>query len=99
MPRGGVPFEPSVSAGTMASVIEMLDDPEFPFVGVSEALVPEGSMKSTALRPTTLRLGALDVEGRVLGPVVPVAFLSPPIVNRTAALLAAERGNDYRPAI
>jgi hypothetical protein len=29
---------------------------------------------------------------------VPVAFLNPPIINRTAALLAAENGAGYRPA-
>jgi hypothetical protein len=36
--------------------------------------------------------------GRGLGPVVPVAFLDPPIIHRTAALLAADRGELHAPA-
>ncbi|WP_174296753.1 saccharopine dehydrogenase NADP-binding domain-containing protein [Sphingomonas bacterium] len=98
VPEGGVPFKQSVSAGTMASVIAMLDDPDARFVGRTEALLPEGSRGPKALRPAPLRLGAKEVDGRVLGPVVPVAFLNPPIVNRTAALLAEERGEAYQPA-
>ena len=34
----------------------------------------------------------------MLGPVPPVAFLNPPIIHRTAALLAAERSVTYHPA-
>lgn len=99
MPQGGVPFRQSVSAGTMASVIEMLDDPEARLVGRPEALLPKGSLRPNGPRPVALHLGAREVQGRVMGPVVPVAFLNPPIINRTAALLAAERGEDYHPAI
>ena len=97
-PEGGVPFTQAVSAGTMASVIAMLDDPEAGLVGRPEALLPTVSVALGGPRPGPMRFGASEASGRVLGPVVPVAFLNPPIVHRTAALLAQERGATYRPA-
>lgn len=98
MPEGGVPFNQSVSAGTLASIVEMLDDPEAALVGRPDALLPAGAVKPGGPRPAAMRFGVGPVDGRVLGPVVPVAFLNPPIIHRTAALLAAERGASYRPA-
>ena len=98
VPAGGVPFKQSVSAGTMASVIEMLDDPAAGLVGRSEALLPEGALAEGGKAPGAMRFGAGSRGKRVLGPVVPVAFLNPPIVHRTAALLARENGEVYRPA-
>ena len=94
-PAGGVPFNQSVSGGTLASIVQMLDDPNARIIGRTGGLLPtlaQGSM------PSPLRLQPGTVTGRVLGPVVPVAFLNPPIINRTAALLAAERGVAYHPA-
>ena len=98
MPEGGVPFRQSVSAGTMASVIEMLDDAEADIVGRADALLPAGAVRRGGPRPRAMRFGAGALDGRVLGPVVPVAFLNPPIIHRTAALLAAENGAAYAPA-
>ena len=99
MPEGGVPFKESVSAGTMASVIEMLDDADAGMVGRSDALLPTGAVMQHGSRPSAMRFGARTIDGRILGPVVPVAFLNPPIVHRTAALLAAENGSAYTPAL
>ncbi len=99
MPAGGVPFKQSVSAGTLASIVEMLDDVEAGLVGRPDALLPPGAVYRGGPRPAAMRFGASEVDGRVMGPVVPVAFLNPPIVHRTAALLAAERGATYRPAV
>ena len=97
-PAGGVPFRQAVSAGTLASIVEMLDDPQAGLVGRPDALLPARAADEGGARPGALRLGLGVHGGRVLGPVVPVAFLNPPIIHRTAALLAAERGAAYRPA-
>ncbi|WP_419827074.1 saccharopine dehydrogenase NADP-binding domain-containing protein [Sphingomonas sp.] len=94
-PEGGVPFRQQVSAGTMASVVAMLDDPDAALVGHADALLPDGTGGGKADR---LRFGASDAQGRVLGPVPPVAFLNPPIIRRTAALLAAGRNAPYSAA-
>ncbi len=99
MPEGGVSFKESVSAGTMASVIEMLDDAEAGMVGRPDALLPTGAGKADTSRPGAMRFGAGTVDGRVMGPVVPVAFLNPPIIHRTAAILAMESGRAYTPAL
>ena len=98
-PEGGVPFKESISAGTMASVVEMLDDAEAGMVGRPDALLPTGAVTTNASRPGAMRFGAGTVNGRVMGPVVPVAFLNPPIIHRTAALLAMESGRAYKPAL
>ena len=95
-PEGGVPFKQQVSAGTLASIVAMLDDPDAALVGHADALLPEGADKTTG--SDRLRFGNGDANGRVLGPVPPVAFLNPPIIHRTAALLAGERGEPYRAA-
>lgn len=94
-PAGGVPFKQAVSGGTLASIVQMLDDPDARLIGRTGGLLPTGAQGST---PSPLRLRPGTITGRVLGPVVPVAFLNPPIINRTAALLAAERGVAYHPA-
>lgn len=99
LPTGGVPFKQSVSAGTLASIVEMLDDGEARLVGRSDALLPAHAVVPREPRPAAMRFGIGDLDGRVLGPVVPIAFLNPPIIHRTAALLAAERGVTYRPAV
>ena len=98
-PEGGVPFKQGVSAGTLASIVAMLDDPEAGLVGQPGALLPKRAAEASGQHPGALRLGASDAGGRVLGPVVPVAFLNPPIIHRTAALLAAERSAAYQPAL
>ncbi len=95
-PDGGVPFKQQVSAGTLASIVAMLDDPDASLVGHADALLPKGAAEGTA--SDRLHFGDDDADGRVLGPVPPVAFLNPPVIRRTAALLAAERSAPYRPA-
>lgn len=99
MPDGGVPFKQSVSAGTLASIVAMLDDDEAGLVGRADALLPARAVQPGGRLPAAMRFGIGDIDGRVLGPVVPVAFLNPPIIHRTAALLAAERGVAYRPSV
>jgi len=92
VPTGGVPLKQSISAGTMASIVEMLKDPDARLVGRPEGLLPRSSALIKERRPEPLNLQTLVQAGRVFGPVVPVAFLNPLIVYRSAAILVAERG-------
>ncbi len=89
-PQGGIPFNQSVSGGTLASIVEILKDPNARLVGRPESLLPLSLPGRIRQRPAPLNLWPLVKDGRVFGPVVPVAFLNPPIVYRTAAILAAE---------
>ncbi len=90
-PEGGVPFKQSVSAGTMASIVEILKAPTAGLVGRSAGLLPISSANERSQQPAPLSLRPQVQQGRMFGPVVPVAFLNPPIVYRTAAILARER--------
>lgn len=99
VPSGGVPLKQSVSAGTLASIVEILADPDSAIVGRTGGLLPQPAPGAALRMPSPLRLRPYTLDGRVLATVAPIAFLNPPIVHRTAALLAAEQGVIYRPAI
>lgn len=91
VPAGGVPLKESISAGTMASIVEMLKDPNSRLVGQTGGLLHRTSALSSVRSPVPLNLRTMVQARRVFGPVVPVAFLNPPIVYRTASILAGER--------
>ncbi|WP_156166657.1 trans-acting enoyl reductase family protein [Pedobacter sp. BMA] len=95
LPEGGVPFNQSVSGGTLASIVAMLKDPGARIIGNASGLLPK---ISKGLLPQKMHLGGKIYEGKVLEPMVPVAFLNPPIIHRTAALLAAEQNEAYASA-
>ena len=95
-PTGKVPMAGAVSAGTLASIVEMLESDRARLVGRTAALLPDEARGQTAPKP--LRLRPFTFEGRLLAPFAPVSFLNAPIVHRTAALRAAEIGVPYRPA-
>lgn len=94
-PDGGLPFSEAVSAGTLSSIVEMLESPDADLIGVTGALLPPEAGRS---QTAGLRLRPFVSRGQVLAPFAPVAFLNAPIVHRSAALLAVEREEIYRPA-
>ena len=97
-PAGGPSQGNSVSAGTLASIVAILDDPGSRIVGDPAGLLPD-SGSSRAVRSTSpLRLRPRIRHRRLLGPFTPVAFLDPPVLHRTAALLAEEHATAHRPA-
>ncbi|MGQ7295943.1 saccharopine dehydrogenase NADP-binding domain-containing protein [Quadrisphaera sp. KR29] len=100
VPRGVRSLADAVSAGTLASVVEVLTDPGAGVVGDPAALLPSDDAAGAAAvrRASPLRVRPHTAAGRLLGPVVPVAFLDPPVLHRTAALLAREAGEPHRPA-
>lgn len=98
-PAGGVPLKQSVSAGTLASIVEILADPDAAIVGQTGGLLPHAQAGDAVSRRHPLRLRPQRFGGRVLASVDPIAFLNPSIVHRTAALLAAEHQVAYQPAI
>ncbi len=77
MPDGGVPLRQSVSSGTLGSILEQLDDPDGRVLGDPAGLLPGSGSRETT-RQATPALAAPLRDGRVLGPTVPVAFLTLP---------------------
>ena len=99
MPEGGVPFNQSVSAGTMASVIEMLDDARGGY-GRARGRAAACRGRATGRSAAPRRCGsAQELWAAVCWvPSCRSLSLNPPIIHRTAALLATENGVEYVPA-
>lgn len=96
-PDGDLPVSQAVSAGTLSSIVQMLESPNAGLIGRSGALLPESVPSAT--EPAGLRLRPFEVDKRLISPFFPVAFLNAPIVHRTGALRALERGVEYKPAL
>lgn len=90
----------SVSAGTLGSIVEIFSDPGARILGDPAGLLPapHGQAARAVRRMSPLRVRPAVRQGRLIGPLVPVAFLNPPALHRTAALLADEQGTHYQPA-
>ncbi|GAA2026491.1 saccharopine dehydrogenase NADP-binding domain-containing protein [Pseudokineococcus marinus] len=97
-PRRRLGLSDAVSGGTLQSLVEVLADEDARAAGDPAALVPDARAARRVRRRSPLALRPRVVHGRVLGPVVPAAFIDPPVLHRTAALLAAERGVPHSPA-
>lgn len=97
-PAGRASLSQSVSGGTLASIVAQLVHQEAYLVGDAAGLLPDTGASTEVRTRSPIRLRPHLHRGRLIAPAVPVAFLNPPIVHRTAALLAAEHGTDHTPA-
>ncbi|WP_299034830.1 saccharopine dehydrogenase NADP-binding domain-containing protein [uncultured Pseudokineococcus sp.] len=97
-PRRRMGLSDAVSGGTLQSIAEVLADDDARAAGDPAALVPDERAARRVRRTSPLSLRPRVVRGRVLGPLVPAGFIDPPVLHRTAALLAAERGVPHSPA-
>lgn len=98
IPEGNGGLGQSVSGGTLASIVAMLSDDGSAAIGDPAAFLPDTSSADSVRTISPLRMRPFTRAGRARGPVVPVAFLDPPMIHRTAALLAAEQGDLHAPA-
>lgn len=88
----------SVSGGTVGSIARQLVDAGANAIRDPASLLPAEGDARAVRRMSPFRFRPHRAHGRVLGPMIPVAFLNPPIVHRTAALLAREAGTAHLPA-
>lgn len=96
---GGAPAPgQSVSGGTLASVVAMIEDRGSRVLGDPAGLLPDSGSARAVRSTSPLRIRPRRQQRRLLGSFTPVAFLDPPVLHRTAALLAEERGAAHRPA-
>lgn len=91
--RGG-----AVSAGTLGSIVEIFSDPDAHIMGDPAGLLARGSAADKVRRASPLRVRPWVRDGRLIGAQIPVAFLNPPLLHRTAALLAEPHGRPHQPA-
>lgn len=94
----------AVSGGTLASLVAVLTERGRLRLSDPALLVPDDGSSPHELhelrelrRRSPLRLAPRAAHGRVLAPLVPAAFINPPVIHRTAALLAQEQGRPHRP--
>lgn len=98
LPAGGVALKDAISGGTMGSLATQLRDRDARLIRDPASLLPPTGDRPAVHARSPLRLLPHIQAGRVMAPAVPVAFLNPPAVHRTAALLAAAAGTAHRPA-
>ena len=81
----------AVSGGTLQSLVEVLAEPGEADLADPALLLPglDASSARALRRASPLRLGPRSRAGTVLSPTVPAAFINPPVIARTAALLSA----------
>lgn len=88
----------ALSGGTLASIVAMIEDDGSAALGDPAAFLPATGSAEAVRKVSPLRMRPRQHAGRYRGPFVPVAFLDPPVLHRTAAVLAHDRGNRHRPA-
>jgi len=85
-------------AATVRSLLAVLRDHDSRRAFDPAALVPDEADAARLRQSSPIPLGVRrNAEGTVLPPLVPYASIGPPVIHRTAALLAAERGTPLEP--
>lgn len=92
-PAGRVRLSDLISGGTLQSVSEMLAVEDSATLRDPAALVPDAAFAAAVRSRSPIELTPwVNGRGAAIAPMQPLAFINPPVIHRTAALLAAERG-------
>lgn len=87
-----------ISGGTLQSMAEALDSKDASQVADPAALIPDPDLAAAVRRRSPIALAPWrNARGDVIAPMTPVAFINPAVIHRSAALLAAERGDTGEP--
>ena len=97
-PSGRVRLEDLMSGGTMQSMAEATGGEGADLVTDPAALVPDPERAEAIRRRSPIELAPrVNARGDAIAPMSPAAFINPAVIQRTAALLAAERGDGAEP--
>lgn len=92
-PAGRIGPQDLISGGTLQSMAEALDGEDASQVADPAALIPDPDLAAAIRRRSPIALSPWrNARGDVVAPMTPVAFINPAVIHRSAALLAAERG-------
>ena len=99
-PPPGMPrFSDSISGGTLQSLVAVMGGEEDPSVAADPAALVTDPVAAAEIR----RVSPISVMprqgpgGTVIAPMAPAAFINPPVIQRTAALMAAQAGRRSEP--
>ena len=91
-PSGRLGLEDLMSGGTMQSMAELLGAQGAEQIPDPAALVPDPARAAAVRRRSPIELAPrVNARGEAIAPMTPAAFINPAVIQRTAALLAAER--------
>ena len=92
-PSARVGLEDLLSGGTMQSTAEAIGAEGAEQVVDPAALVPDPARAAAIRRRSPIELAPrVNARGDAVAPMTPAAFINPAVIQRSAALLAAERG-------
>ena len=98
--RVPMPPRPSdwISGGTFQSIAAAASDDDAAALSDPACLVEDPERAQAIRRCSPISLAPRrDSQGRVIAPMAPAGFINPAVIQRTAALVAAENGGDARP--
>lgn len=87
-PKGSSGLSDAVSGGTLQSIAEVFGDPDDPHLSDPAARVYDDRAAAAVRRTSPVVLRPWVSDGVVVGAMVPVAFINPAVIHRTAWLLA-----------
>ncbi|HSR93592.1 MAG TPA: saccharopine dehydrogenase NADP-binding domain-containing protein [Solirubrobacterales bacterium] len=87
-----------ISGGTLQSMAEALGGEGAGEIPDPAALIPDPEQAAAVRRRSPIELSPrFNSNGDAIAPMTPIAFINPAVIQRTAALLAAERGGEAEP--
>ena len=86
-----------ISGGTAQSIVAMLGDPEDPALDDVAFRVPSQADAARIRSASPNRLWPRIAAGQVIAPMIPAAFINPPVLHRSAWLLSREAGARFIP--
>jgi len=97
-PAGRLGLADLISGGTLQSMAEAVGGEGASDVADPAALIPDPERAAAVRRRSPIALAPrVNARGAAIAPMTPVAFINPAVIQRTHALLAAERGEDAAP--
>ncbi|MGZ6266718.1 MAG: saccharopine dehydrogenase family protein [Candidatus Limnocylindrales bacterium] len=97
-PTGRIGLADIISGGTLQSSAEAIGGEDVQWITDPAALVPDPELAAEVRSRSPIALGPrFNARGDVIAPMTPAAFINPAVIQRTAALLAAERGAKLEP--
>jgi short subunit dehydrogenase-like uncharacterized protein len=97
-PAGRLSPADLISGGTLQSMAEALGDEAAGEVPDPAALIVDPELAAAVRQRSPVALAPrFNARGDAIAPMTPIAFINPAVIQRTAALLAAERGVNAEP--
>ena len=87
----------ALSGGTAQSIARVFTDPRPTMLRDVAFRVGDRADAARVRAASPNRLWSRVTGGRVVAPMVPVAFINPPVIHRSAWLAARERGDPFTP--